>query len=93
MNLFHPLHTPWSHPPIQQPTWILGNRKKKHKCTHTHTHTFIILHTPLRILVLDLSDPTAVRKATEKAKQLFGQIDMLVNNGGEITYVCDGVMV
>ncbi len=36
----------------------------------------------LRILPVDLSDPSATRAATEKAKALFGEIDILVSNAG-----------
>ena len=35
-----------------------------------------------RILPVDLSDPEATRAATEKARELFGQIDILINNAG-----------
>ena len=35
-----------------------------------------------RILPVDLSDPSATREATEKAKALFGGIDILINNAG-----------
>ena len=38
-----------------------------------------------RILPVDLSDPDATRAATEEAKELFGQIDILINNAG--TYI------
>ncbi|XP_064384674.1 dehydrogenase/reductase SDR family member 7-like [Halichondria panicea] len=35
-----------------------------------------------KILPVDLSDPSATREATEKAKALFGGIDILINNAG-----------
>ena len=35
-----------------------------------------------RVLVLDLADRDSVANATDKAKGLFGRIDILVNNGG-----------
>ncbi|XP_064401444.1 dehydrogenase/reductase SDR family member 7-like isoform X2 [Halichondria panicea] len=38
-----------------------------------------------KILPVDLSDPSATREATEKAKALFGGIDILINNAGVST--------
>ncbi len=35
-----------------------------------------------KVLVLDLADKDSVASATGKAKELFGRIDILVNNGG-----------
>ena len=43
-------------------------------------------HLTCRILPVDLSDPVATRAATEKAKELFGQIDILINNAGTCNY-------
>ena len=36
----------------------------------------------IRILPVDLSDSDATRAATEKARELFGQIDIHINNAG-----------
>ncbi|MCW5909911.1 MAG: SDR family oxidoreductase [Cyclobacteriaceae bacterium] len=36
----------------------------------------------VKILPLDLSEPATLRLCTEAAIQLFGQVDMLINNGG-----------
>ena len=35
-----------------------------------------------KVLVLDLGDAKSVASATEKATELFGRIDILINNGG-----------
>ncbi len=35
-----------------------------------------------RVLPVDLSDPEATRVSVDKARQLFGRVDMLVNNAG-----------
>ncbi len=43
----------------------------------------IMVPPSLRILPVDLSDPSATRAATEKAKALFGGIDILINNAGK----------
>ncbi len=42
----------------------------------------ILFASIFRILPIDLSDPSATREATEKAKALFGGIDILINNAG-----------
>jgi short-subunit dehydrogenase len=36
----------------------------------------------IRILPLDLSQPDTLKLSTEAAIQIFGQVDMLINNGG-----------
>ena len=50
-----------------------------------------------RILPVDLSDPEATRAATEKARELFGQIDILINNAGTqvnlIVHVCSDLPI
>ncbi|XP_064397214.1 dehydrogenase/reductase SDR family member 7-like isoform X2 [Halichondria panicea] len=38
-----------------------------------------------RVLPVDLSDPEATRVSVDKARQLFGRVDMLVNNAGVST--------
>ncbi len=45
-------------------------------------NTTIVFASIFRILPIDLSDPSATREATEKAKALFGGIDILINNAG-----------
>ena len=35
-----------------------------------------------RILALDLSDPEVCASAAEKALELFGRVDILINNAG-----------
>ena len=42
-----------------------------------------------RILSLDLSDADVCGSATEKALQLFGRVDILINNAGMSVCVCE----
>ena len=37
-----------------------------------------------RVLSVDFSDPDETRAITNKAKQLFGKIDILINNAGKL---------
>ena len=40
------------------------------------------IYPPTRVLPLDLSDADVCSSATEKALELFGRVDILINNAG-----------
>ncbi len=50
---------------------------------HNHFSKCVTLSHLIRVLPLDLVDPVATRAATEKARKLFGKIDILFNNAGD----------
>ena len=44
---------------------------------------------------MDLTDPTATRAVVDKAKSLFGNVDILINNAGWLvmsSFLCNAII-
>jgi short-subunit dehydrogenase len=62
--------------------WIILSARRKEELERVKGNCPIATQAHIKILPLDLSEPSTLKLSVEVAIQLFGQVDILINNGG-----------
>jgi short-subunit dehydrogenase len=66
----------------RQGAWIILSARRKEELERVKGNCTATAQMHIKVLPLDLSQPDTLKLSTEVAIQLFGHIDVLINNGG-----------